>query len=146
MDSWLRRHAVFVTALSGALYEVAGDPLRLSSDSAGVRAFILAIREGWEAMDWHAIGSVPLALCAILERRPFPIAAAYWKRLLASPRGEYYFARHARRAATEMSALAGDVLVLLCDDAVPRLRRLYASIDRVAATARQPGRQARPRP
>lgn len=133
MDSWLRRHAVFVTAVSGALYEVDSDALRLSSDSARVRAFIVAIREGWAAMDRRAIASAPLALRAIFQWVPLPFAVLYWKRLLASPRGEYYFARHARCAVQEMAALATDVRGCVPDEEAPQLQRLYAAIDRAAA-------------
>lgn len=59
MDSWLRRHAVFVTAVSDALHEVGSDAHRLASDSARIRAFIVAIREGWAAMDRRAIAPAP---------------------------------------------------------------------------------------
>ncbi len=37
MDSWLRRHAVFVTAIAGALYCVDGDASQLASDSQLLR-------------------------------------------------------------------------------------------------------------
>jgi 2-dehydropantoate 2-reductase len=135
MDSWLRRHAVFVTAVSGALYETGGDARRLASDSARIRAFILAIRDGWAALDRHAVAPAPLALRAIFLWVPLPLAALYWKRLLASPRGEYYFARHARRAAREMAALAADVRMLTQSETTPKLQRLLVAIDKAAATA-----------
>ena len=134
MDSWLRRHAVFVTAVSGALYEVGGDAHRLSSDRARIQAFIVAIRDGWAAMDRCDVASAPLALRAIFQWVPLPFAVLYWKRLLASPRGEYYFARHTRHAPKEMAALAADVRGLVPIDASPQLQRLYAAIDRAAAS------------
>ncbi|HEY2187856.1 MAG TPA: 2-dehydropantoate 2-reductase N-terminal domain-containing protein [Caldimonas sp.] len=133
MDSWLRRHAVFVTAVSGALYEVGGDAHHLSSDSARVRSIIVAVREGWAAMDGQAVAAAPWALRAIFQWVPLPFATTYWKRLLASPRGEFYFARHTRHAAKEMAALAGDVRGLVPNEAAPQLLRLYAAIDRAAA-------------
>ena len=133
MDSWLRRHAVFVTAVSGALYEVGSDARRLASDSARIRAFIVAIREGWAAMDRLGIAPAPLALRAIFQWFPLPFAAMYWKRLFASPRGDEYFARHTRHAAREMAALAADVRDLIPNAAMPQLQRLYAVIDEAAA-------------
>jgi len=135
MDSWLRRHAVFVTAVSGALYEVGSNARVLAKDSRRVRNLIVGIREGWEAMDRRSIGPAPLALRAIFQWVPLPFAMRYWQRLLGSPRGEYYFAQHARHAAKEMAALAADVRDLVQDEAAPQLLRLYAAINRAAAAA-----------
>lgn len=134
MDSWLRRHAVFVTAVCGALYEVGNDANRLASDRARIRAFIVAIREGWAGMDRRDVSSAPLALRVIFQWVPLPFAVLYWKQLIASPRGEYYFVRHARHAPKEMAALAADVCGLVPIEASPHLQRLYAAIDRAAAS------------
>jgi 2-dehydropantoate 2-reductase len=133
MDTWLSRHAAFVTAISGALYEVGGDAHALARDNVRVRHFILGIREAWAAMDHRAVGPAPLALRAIFTWAPLPVAVRYWQRLLGSPRGEYYFARHARHAAMEMAALALDVREFLHGESAPHLLRLYAAIDRVAS-------------
>ena len=84
-------------------------------------------------MDGQAIASAPLALRAIFRWVPLPFAVLYWKRLLASPRGEFYFARHTLHAAKEMAALAGDVRELVPNEAAPQLLRLYAAIDSAAS-------------
>ena len=134
MDSWLRRHAVFVTAVSGALYQVGTDAGRLASDRQQVRNLIVAIREGWAAMDRQSIAPAPIAIRAIFQWVPLPFAVRYWQRLLGSAQGEYYFARHTRHAAKEMAALAADVCALLPNEAMPRLRGLYAAVDRAAGS------------
>jgi 2-dehydropantoate 2-reductase len=132
MDSWLRRHAVFVTAVSGALYEVGSDARALARDKVRVRHFILAIREAWAAMDRRAVGPPPFALRAIFGWAPLPVAVRYWQRLLGSPRGEYYFAGHSRHAVMEMAALANDVRELLHGKPAPHLFGLYEAINRSA--------------
>jgi 2-dehydropantoate 2-reductase len=136
MDSWLRRHAAFVTAISGALYEAGADARRLARDRGRVRHVILGIREAWAAMDQRAVGPAPFALRAIFEWVPLAVAVRYWQRLLGSERGEYYFARHARHAPVEMAALAQDVRELLHGRSAPHLLRLYAAIDRAAGSLR----------
>jgi 2-dehydropantoate 2-reductase len=133
MDSWLRRHAIFVTAIGGALCETNGDSTRLSADKIRVRELISAVREGWAALDRQKVAPAPLALRAIFQWVPLPWAVLYWGRLLASPRGENYFARHTRHAPQELSALAADVRAFLPSDAIPKLERLYAAIDRASA-------------
>lgn len=135
MDSWLRRHAVFVTAVVGALYQVGGDAGRLASDPARIRTFVRAVREGWRALDGLGTAPPPIALRAIFRWVPLPLAVGYWRRLLASPRGEYYFARHARHAAKEMAALAADVRALAPTAAMPNWYQLSAAIDAAATTA-----------
>jgi ketopantoate reductase len=129
MDAWLQRHAVFVTAIAGALYENGCDALRLSRDLATVRRFILAVREGWTAEDREGVGPAPFALRAIFCWVPLWLSARYWSRLLGSASGDIYFARHARHAPAEMAALAVDVRTLLKDGEAPGLRTLLASID-----------------
>lgn len=129
MDAWLRRHAVFVTAIAGALYESGGDASTLAADRERVSTFILAVREGWSALDRRGVGAAPLALRTIFCWLPLPYAAAYWRRLLGSARGEFYFARHVRHAPAEMAALASDVRELLDEGPAPHLARLYAAID-----------------
>ena len=129
MDSWLRRHAVFVTAVAGALHETGVDARRLSAERPKVRDLVLAVREGWAAMDRHGVAPPPMALRAIFQWVPLPLAVWYWRRLIGSVQGEYYFARHTRHAVEEMSMLAAEVLAQLPEAPMPRLRRLYAAID-----------------
>jgi 2-dehydropantoate 2-reductase len=132
MDSWLKRHAVFVTAICGGIYQAGGNAQRLSSDAALVREIILGIREGWAALDAGGVAAAPLPLRAIFCWMPLPFAVKYWQRLFGSERGEHYFARHARHAALEMAALAADVRAITGNSAMPHLRVLYAAIDRAA--------------
>ena len=132
MDSWLRRHAVFVTAIAGAIYQAGGYAKSLAEKPECVRTFILAVREGWAALDRNGVKSAPLALRAILSWVPLPFAVGYWRRLLRSDRGELYFARHARHAPAEMAALAADVRAMLDEVPVPCLEKLYSAISKVA--------------
>lgn len=130
MPSWLQRHALFVTAIGAALCEAGMDAQQLSSDRGRMHRLILAVREGWEAMDGKAIAPEPLALKAMFRWMPLPISVSYWCRLLAAPRGECYFARHFRNAASEMQALANDIRRLVPAEATPRLYQLFEAIDR----------------
>lgn len=136
MDAWLRRHAVFVTAAAGAIYEAGGDARSLAANRKHVGDFILAVREGWSALDRRGVEPAPLALRTIFSWIPLAFSTVYWQRLLGSTRGEFYFARHARHAPAEMAALATDVRRLLDGEPVPHLARLYAAIDRATAGAK----------
>ena len=132
MDAWLKRHAVFVTALCGALYEARGDARRLAQEPELVRSFVLAVREGWGALDGIGVAPASLGLRTILCLVPMPFAVAYWRRLLRSPRGDLYFGRHARHAPREMAALAEDVQLLVGDAPLPHLRALFDAVDGAA--------------
>jgi 2-dehydropantoate 2-reductase len=133
MDAWLRRHAVFVTAAAGAIYEVGGDSQRLALDREGVSTFILAVREGWSALDRRGVKPASLALRTIFCWAPLPYAIGYLRRLFGSIRGEFYFARHFRYAPGEMAALAADVRGLLDEMPTPCLDRLYVAIKQAVA-------------
>lgn len=129
VDAWLRRHAVLVTAIAGALLENNGDPHLVSSDATVVRTVILAVREGWGAFDRQHVPPASLALRAIFNWVPLPLAVLYWRRLIGS-RGEFYFARHTRHAGGEMRAIVSDLRAILPLDELPHLRQLCAAIDR----------------
>ena len=129
MDGWLKRHAVFITAIAGALYESECDTHLLAQNSQAVRRLIVGVREGWAAQDRKGVGAAPLALRTIMCWVPLRLSAMYWSRLLASPRGDLYFARHARHAPAEMASLAHSVRGSLRENEAPNLRRLLASID-----------------
>jgi len=137
MDAFLQRHAVFVTAIAGALYEWSCDAGALAAHPTSVRSLILAVREGWAGLDRLGTGAAPLGLRSIFSWVPLPLAAAYWRRLLASPQGEYYFARHSRRAAPEMQALANDVRALLGTAGMSHLLSLFGAIERAAASEKR---------
>ena len=130
VDSWLKRHTVFVTAVGGALYQKRGDSGLLSSDKKLVRTFIFAVREGWSALDGRGVGPPPLALRAIFCWVPLPLAVLYWCHFFRSARGEYYFARHTRHAPRELAALVADVRALVLNHETPQLQILYGAIDR----------------
>jgi 2-dehydropantoate 2-reductase len=130
VDSWLRRHAVFVTAIGGALYAKEGNASLLAGDKKLMRTLILAVREGWAALDRQGDAPPPLPLRIIFGWVPLPFAIDYWSRLFRSPRGEYYFARHVRQAPAEMAALAADVRQIIPPQQAPHLDLLYSAIHR----------------
>jgi len=129
MDAWLQRHAVFITAIAGALYESGGDACQLAQNREAVRRVIVGVRQGWAAEDRRGVGAAPLALRTIMCWVPLRLSALYWRGLLASPRGDLYFARHARHARVEMASLAADVRSSLDENEAPELQRLLASIE-----------------
>jgi ketopantoate reductase len=143
MDAWLQRHAVFITAIAGALYENDCDALRLAQNPESLRRFLVAVREGWAVQDRNRLRPAPLALRAIMCWVPFRLSARYWSHLLASSYGDIYFARHARHAPAEMASLANDVRNFLNQGEAPELQILLASIDAYSA---QRGEPATPRP
>ncbi len=130
MDAWLRRHAVFITAIVGVLYENSCDARKLAGNREAVRAFICAVREGWLALDRRRGPPAPFALRMILCWIPLRFSVTYWCKLLASHRGDLYFAQHARHAPVEMVSLAADVRALAKESEAPGLYRLLRSIDR----------------
>ena len=75
------------------------------------------------------MGPAPFLLRTIICFVPLWLSVRYWSRLLASPRGDIYFARHARHAPAEMASLANDVRHFLCGEEAPGLQMLLASID-----------------
>jgi 2-dehydropantoate 2-reductase len=129
MDAWLKRHAVFITAVAGALYESDCDARLLGQNAEAVGRFIIGVGEGWAAQDRKGVGSAPLALRTIMCWVPLRLSTAYWSRLLASPHGDLYFARHVRHAPAEMASLADDVRSSLRENEAPELRILVASIE-----------------
>lgn len=140
VDSWLCRHAVLIIAACGAMHETLSDPRRLASDRALVSVFVLAVREGWAALDAVGVSPPAIALRAIFKWAPTPLAVRYWAQLFASPKGEYYFARHARHASQELAALAAEVLALVPSAPMTHWCRLKAAV--VAAAAAETGRPA----
>ncbi|MGI8688858.1 MAG: ketopantoate reductase family protein [Thermomicrobiales bacterium] len=140
MDAWLKTHAMFVTAVSGALYLAGGDNERLARMPDGVPLFTRGVREGFGALDALGLPPPPANLRAIFGWIPNHITVTYWRRLFASPRGEYYFALHARTAWDEASALAAEVRALLRESGRPTLAfdRLCVAIDAYAAAHGSP--------
>ena len=120
MDAWLKAHAFFVTAVSGAIYIAGGDCHRLSEDKATVMLMAKGVREGYSTV--RALG---------LSVAPF----ASTVRFFASKMADYVFGRHARAASREMRELANDCRSLLEKSGVeaPALRQLYRAIDAYAA-------------
>jgi len=70
MDAWLRRHAVFVTTFAGAIEEAGGDARSLGANRERVRDLILAVREGWSALDHRGVEPASLALRTIFAGFP----------------------------------------------------------------------------
>ncbi len=135
MDAWLKAHAFFVTAVSGALYLCGGDCRRLSSDRATLRLMTSGVREGYRAV--RALGRPirPFGLNVLFNWMPQAFAVSYWRRFFSDPMADYVIGRHARFSSGEMRALAGDCRTLLAKsgEPAPSLDRLYRAIDSYAA-------------
>jgi 2-dehydropantoate 2-reductase len=112
MDAWLKTHAVFVTAVCGALYCVGADNYELARSSETLVLFVNAVREGLRSLRKLGLPPPPLNLRAIFNWMPRGVAIAYWRRFFGSERAQYYFAEHARVALEEMKMLSDEIRAL----------------------------------
>lgn len=135
MDAWLKAHAFFVTAVSGAIYIDGGDCHRLSEDKATVALMVKGVREGYSAVRALGLSVAPFALRVLFTWLPPTFAIYYWRHFFASKMADYVFGRHARAASREMRELANDCRSLLEKSRIeaPALRQLYRAIDAYVA-------------
>lgn len=112
MEDWLKTHAVFVTAIAGAIYQADGSACRLSKRPDVLRVMVQAIKEGFRGLTAQTIAIEPRKL-ALLFALPSVIPQLYWRRYLARPPAELFFAKHARAAPGEMFALIEELRAVL---------------------------------
>ena len=109
IDDWLLGHAAFIAPIAFALYRVDTDPARLAADPAALRSMVLAIRQAFTALHASGNAEIPANLRVLFLRLPTAVTVAYWRRVFAGPRGELWFAAHARAAPDEMRSLAQEL-------------------------------------
>jgi len=134
MDAWLKAHAFFVTAISGAIYLSGGDCIRLSKDNETLGLMADGVREGFTVVRALGLPVAPFPLKVLFCWLPKRFAVWYWRRFFASPMGDYVFGRHSRSASPEMRILAQDCKTLIERTGVeaPALHRLYNAIEAYA--------------
>ncbi len=129
IDAWLLAHAAFVVPIALSLYRVGIDPARLAADPPAMRLMVRATKQAFRALRSEGNMEIPTNL-RILYGLPTVVAITYWRRLFASPRGELWFAGHARAAPEEMRSLAIELRATLPSDrrSSPDLNRLLATL------------------
>jgi len=112
ISGWMLGHTAFVVPIGFALYRFDTDPAALAASESTLRLMVRATREAFDAL---GDAEIPANLRWLYLRMPTAFAVRYWRRILASPRGELWFGAHSRAAPEEMHALA---------------RELHAALDR----------------
>jgi 2-dehydropantoate 2-reductase len=134
MDDWLKTHAVFVTAIAGAIYRAEGSATVLARRRDCVRALVRGIRQGFSALSAAGVVIEPRKL-ALLFALPAVIPESYWRRYLAHPAAELIFAGHAQAARDEMWAVVEELREIVTPD--PRthaeLETLWAAVETAAS-------------
>jgi len=127
IESWLVGHAAFVVPIAFALYRVGGDPAALAADAATMRLMVSATREAFAALRAYGNAEIPRNLRS-LYGLPTRLVIAYWRHVLAGPRGELWFGAHSRAAPEEMHVLAEELRTALRHTGrpTPDLERLLA--------------------
>jgi 2-dehydropantoate 2-reductase len=136
MDAWLKTHAVFVTAVAGAIYDAGGSCAALVSQPGGVARLVRAVRQGFRALRACGVSIEPRKLAVLFLWLPLAIPVAYWRSYIAQPAAELIFARHVRTAPAEMLELVRQVreLIHITEASAPDLNRIWAAVERWAST------------
>jgi hypothetical protein len=95
---------------------------------------VRATTEAFCALSARGNNQIPRNLRPLYLYAPERFAVSYWRRTMASPRGEFWFAAHARVAREEMTSLAA-----VLEDAVERTGR---PVENLATLLRAPYRCA----
>jgi 2-dehydropantoate 2-reductase len=108
MEDWLKTHAVFVTCIAGAIYQVGGSAAEVAKTPGQVDLLVRGVREGFDALAAAGVSIAPLKLALLFSLPPFA-PALYWRNFLSRPAAELMFAAHARRAPEEMWTLVTEL-------------------------------------
>jgi 2-dehydropantoate 2-reductase len=129
MDDWLKTHAVFVTAIAGAIYLADGNPAALAANRDSIRTLVHGVRQGFHALKKATVSIEPKKL-ALLFELPSIFPEAYWARYLARPAADLIFARHARSAPGEMLRLVDELRAIVRPERQKRidLEALWAAV------------------
>ena len=135
MDAWLKTHAFFVTAVSGAIYLSGGDCLRLSENDATLALMSKGVREGFAAVRALGLSVTPFPLRVLFTWLPQGFVIRYWRGFFASEIADVVFGQHARTASREMREVANDCRILLkkSGGGASALTELYRAIDAYTA-------------
>jgi hypothetical protein len=119
MDGCLKTHALFITAMSAALYLADGDPRRLAQLPDTLHRMVQATKEGYGSL--RALGSfdAPRNLQVLYGWMQTWFAVRYWRRTLPTQLGELGFAANTNAAREEMTFLAEEVRQLVRASRVP---------------------------
>ena len=128
---WLNAHSAFVVPIAYALYRFDTDAARLATDRSTLLQMVRATRQAFRALQAAGEADIPANLKILYLRMPEGFAVGYWRRVLAGPRGELWFAAHSRAAPEEMAALAAELLT-----AVHRGERPSPDLDALLAIER----------
>jgi 2-dehydropantoate 2-reductase len=109
IDGWLLGHAAFIVPVAFALYRDGTDAARLARDRDTLRLMVAATRQAFQALRATGTADIPVNLRVLYLRMPQAFAVRYWRRVLASHRGELWFAAHSRAGRGEMTCV-GDEL------------------------------------
>ena len=101
MDAWLKTHAVFVTAIAGAIYLAEGTCADVASGVDGVPRLVRAVRQGFQALRAAGVFIEPRKLAILFLWLPFAVPVTYWRRYLAQQEAELIFAQHVRSAGRD---------------------------------------------
>lgn len=107
IEGWLLGHTAFIVPIAAALSRVGADPTRLAAERGLLRHMVRATREAFAALTATGAAQIPGNL-RMLYRSPTAFAVGYWGRILAGPRGEFWFG-HTRMAPQEMNDMANEL-------------------------------------
>jgi 2-dehydropantoate 2-reductase len=108
-EAWLLGHTAFIVPIAYALYRCGTDAGNLAADPPTLRIMVQATHQGFGALRGAGKAQIPLNLRLLYLRLPTGAAVGYWRRVMAGPRGEYWFAGHCRAAREEMLALSTEL-------------------------------------
>jgi 2-dehydropantoate 2-reductase len=128
MATWLKTHAVFITAIGAAILATGGDSTVLAADRARVADMVAAVGEGFHALARQGITVTPTPLRIIFTVVPRFAAVRYWQRQLRGPVGTVAIGPHIRATRdTELAYLRADVRQLVAGHGpTPHLARLLS--------------------
>lgn len=112
-NAWLLAHAAFIVPIALALYRVQTNAPRLACDRPALDLMVRATRQAFRALRAEGNREIPVNLRALYLLLPTAGAAWYWARVLSGPRGELWFAAHARAAPEEVRDLTAVLLAHL---------------------------------
>jgi 2-dehydropantoate 2-reductase len=130
MTSWLKTHAVFITALGSAILIAGGESTALAADRGLLTEAVAAVREGFRALRRQRIAVAPTPLRVLFTVLPRIVAVRYWQRELRGPVGTDAIAPHLRASRhTEFPVLCDDVRRMMAGHGpTPRLDRLLDAV------------------